>query len=323
MVDTSKNCVDKFSVKDGNKVVRESLIELCGTEKPDYRTFRRNKNEIFEIVETALDEIITSGWGGNDFFNQFVQYKNVNLGDKNEFVVPDNSILTVSKIARGNLDMKTQRIDTGSTFSVVVSTYGAAVGESLLRVISGRLDWSVLTNKLVEAFDNQVKDTFYSTMNASIAYLPAAFKETGSFSASNLQSVVNHVKAANGNAPVVIAGTSVALASVYGTADITWSDGMKDQLNRTGKIGFWRGIPMIEVPQVHTINTFTFKLDDTILYVLPANAKPLCFVEEGQAIIRENSDGQDSLDMSVDYKVVKEFGCSCVFNKLYGMYDIA
>jgi hypothetical protein len=322
MVDTAKGSVDKYSAKDGNKVIREAFIELCGTDKPDYRTFRKNKNEIFEIVEVALDEIITSGWANNDFFNQFVDYRNVNLGDKNEFIVPDNSVLTVSKIARGNLDLKTHRLDVGSSFSVPVSTYGVAVGESLLRMVSGRLDWSALTTKVLEGFDNQIKDTFYNSMVASMTYLPAVFKQTGAFNAGNLQTIVNHVKASNNNAPVIIAGTSVALASVYGTADITWSDTMKDEFNKSGKVGFWRGIPLIEIPQIHTLNTFTFGLDDTVLYVLPANAKPLQFVEEGQAIMVENNDGSNTLDLSVEYKIVKEFGCSSVFNKLYGAYDM-
>lgn len=322
MVDTAKGSVDKFSVKDGNKTVREALIELCGTDKPDYRTFRRNKNEIFEIIEIALDEVITSGWGTNDFFNQFVDFRDLNLGDKNEFDVKDNSVLTVSKIARGNLDMKTQRLDAGSVFSVPISTYGVAVGESLLRVISGRMDWSELVAKVQEAYDNQLKDTIYSSMNASITYLPTAFKQTGSFTAANLQTICDHTKAANGNADIIIAGTSTALANVYGTADISWSDGMKDEFNRTGRVAFWRGRPLIEIPQVHTMNTFNFKLDDTILYVLPTNTKPIKVVNEGNAYIVDESTGENTLDMSVVYKMVKEFGISVIFNKLYGMYDI-
>jgi hypothetical protein len=320
-IDTAKGSVEKYSQKDGNKAVREALIEIVGTDKPDYKTFRRHKNDIFEIIETALDEVITSGWAGNDFFNQFVEYKNTNLGDKNEFDVPDNSILTVAKTARGVLDLRRQRLDSGSTFSVTPSTYSVAIVEDLLRVIAGRLDWSAFVAKVQQAYDNQLKNDIYSAIKGSISYLPTAFKLAGSFTAANLQAICDHTKAANGNADIIIAGTSAALASVYGTADITWSDGMKDEYNKTGKVAYWRGIPLIEIPQIHTINTFTFALDDTQLYVLPMNTKPIKIVEEGNAIIVENNDGNNTLDLSVSYTMIKEYGVACIFNKLYGMYD--
>lgn len=322
LVDTGKKAPEKFSVNDANKAVREALIDLCGTDKPDYRTFRRNKNEIFEIVEVALDNIVTSGWANNDFFNSLVDYRNVNLGDKNEFTVEDNSILSVSKIARGNLDLKRQRIDSGSSFSVPVSTYGVAVGESLLRVISGRMDWSKLVEKVQQAYDLKLKDSIYASIKGSITYLPAVFKQTGSFTSANLQAICDHTSSANGNADVIIAGTSTALGNVYGTADITWSDGMKDEFNRTGKVAFWRGKPLVEIPQVHKINTFDFAIDDTQLFVLPSGTRPIQVVEEGQAIIQENADGANTLDMSIAYTMLKEYGISCVFNSLYGMYDM-
>lgn len=320
-IDTAKNSVEKFSQNQGNKAVREAFIEIVGTDKPDYKTFRRHKNDIFEIIETALDEVITSGWGNNDFFNQFVEYKNMNLGDKNEFDVPDESILTVSKTARGVLDLRRQRLDSGSTFSVTPSVYSVAIVEDLLRVISGRLDWSAFVAKVQQAYDLKLKDDIYSAIKGSIAYLPTAFKVTGSFTTANLQAIVDHTRAANGNAEIIITGTGAALSSVYGTPDITWSDGMKDELNRTGKVAYWRGNPLIAIPQVHTINTFTFALDDTQLYVLPAKTKPIKVVEEGSAIVVENADGTGTNDLSVSYTMIKEYGVATIFNKLYGMYD--
>lgn len=323
LVDTGKKSVEKFSVDKGNQAVRKALIDLCGTDMPDYRTFRRNKNEIFEIVEIALDEVITSGWANNDFFNSLVEYKNVRLGDKNEFTAPDNSILTVSRIARGNLDLKSQRLDSGSSFNVPVSTYGVKVGESLLRVISGRMDWSALVAKVQQAYDLKLKDSIYASVKGSIAYLPAEFKSTGSYLPADLQAICDHTSSANGNAPVIIAGTATALGNVYGTADITWSDGMKDEFNRTGRVAFWRGKPLIELPQFHKINSFTFGLDDTQLFILPSGAHPIKVVEEGQAIIVDNPDGENKLDMSIDYTMIKEYGISCIFNELYGMYDLA
>ena len=322
-VDTGKGNLEKnFSVSTGNKSVKEAFQEIMGTDKPDYKTFRRHKNDIFEIIETALDEVITSGWTGNEFFNQFVDFKSNKLGDKNEFDVPDNSILTVAKTARGVYDLRRQRLDSGSVFSVPVSAYGIAIVEDFLRVVSGRLDWSAFVTKVGQAYDLKVKDDIYNAVKGSITYLPAAFKITGSFTAAQLQTIVDHVKAANGGAEVAIIGTGIALSSVYGTVDITWSDSMKDQLNRIGKVASWRGKPLLEVPQVHTINTFNFALDDTQLFVVPNDTRFIKVFEEGDAIIDENSDGSGTKDKSITYSLVKEMGVSCLFNKIFGAYDI-
>jgi hypothetical protein len=184
------------------------------------------------------------------------------------------------------------------------------------------MDWNKLVEKAQQGYDTKLKDDIYAAIKGSITYLPAVFKQTGSFSAVNLQSLVNHTSSANGNSDVVIAGTATALGNVYGTADITWSDTMKDEFNKTGKVAFWRGKPLIEIPQHHVINTFDFAIDDTQLFVLPSGTRPIQVVEEGQAIVQENADGQGTLDMSIDYTMLKEYGVSCVFNRLYGMYDM-
>jgi hypothetical protein len=321
-IDTARGNLEKnFSVSTGNKSIKEAFQEIMGTDKPDYKTFRRHKNDIFEIIETALDEVITSGWTGNEFFNQFTEVKSNKLGDKNEFDVPDNSILTVAKVARGVYDLRRQRLDSGSTFSVPVSAYSVAIVEDFLRVVSGRLDWSAFVAKVTQAYDMKVKDDVYTAVKGSIAYLPTAFKETGTFASTTLQTIIDHVKAANGGANVAIIGTGLALSSVYGTPDISWSDGMKDQLNKTGKVAFWRGTPLMEIPQVHTINTFNFALDDTQLFIVPNDTKFIKVFEEGDAIIDENNNGDGTKDKSITYSLVKEMGVSCIFNKLYGAYD--
>lgn len=321
-IDTANHKLEgNFSVTTGNKSVKDALQTIMGTDKPDYKAFRRHKTEIFEIIETALDEVITSGWTGNEFFNQFAEVKSNKLGDKNEFDVPDNSILTVAKTARGVYDLRRQRLDSGSTFSVPVSAYSVAIVEDFLRVVSGRLDWSAFVTKVGEAYDLQVKNDIYTAVQGSIAYLPTAFKETGTFDKAKLQAIIDHVKAANGGSNVAVIGTGLALSSVYGTADVTWSESMKDSLNKTGKVAFWRGNPLMEVPQVHTINTFNFALDDTQLFVVPNDTKFIKVFEEGDAIIDENSDGSGTKDKSITYSLVKEMGVSCIFNKIYGAFD--
>lgn len=320
-IDTVKNTVAHYSTAEGSTVIRKAFVEMFGTDKPDYKMMRKNKNEAFEIIEEALDVLIVSGWGANPFFNQFVEYRDLNLGDQNDFVVEDNSVLTVAKIAKGNLDLRRQKLDVGTSFSVTTSVYGISIYTDFLRFLAGRVDWTAFVQKCYEAFTLKINDEIAAAFKGTISSLPAEFKVSGSFVADSLASIVAHVQVACGNKPVIIAGTKIALARIYGTPDITWSDGMKDELNKTGKVAFWRGIPLMEIPQTHTLNSYTFGQDDTQLYILPAGVKPIKFVNEGTAIIKEVSDGLTNLDMSMEYTLIKTFGISCIFNVLYGMYD--
>jgi len=319
-IDTVQGTLVNFSAGQGSTVIRNAFVEMMGTDKPDYKTFRKNKNEIFEILEEALDVLIVSGWGANPFFQQFVEFRDTNLGDNVEFTVDDTSLLTVAKIARGNLDLRRQKLDVGSSFTVTTNVYGIAVYADFLRFLAGRLDWTALVQKCYDAFNLKSNDEIASAMKGSISAIPAAFKTAGAFVADTLATMVSHVKTACGG-PVILAGTEVGLSKLYGTPDITWSDGMKEELNKTGKIGFWRGVPMMVIPQIHTPNTYDFGMDDTQIYILPSNTKPIKFVNTGTAIIKEVSDGLTNLDMSMEYTLIKEFGVSVVFNVLYGMYD--
>jgi hypothetical protein len=79
----------------------------------------------------------------------------------------------------------------------------------------------------------------------------------------------------------------------------------------------------MEIPQVFTINTFTFKLDDTKLFVLPANNKPVKVVREGQSIIVDNQGGQPSADMSMEHTYISKWGVVTIFNTAFGAYTLS
>ena len=42
---------------------------------------------LFDIIEDIVEETLCSKWSNNEFFNEFVEVKNLNIGDKNIFKV--------------------------------------------------------------------------------------------------------------------------------------------------------------------------------------------------------------------------------------------
>lgn len=325
-VDTYRGVVTDYSSQEATDVIRKAFVDILGTDKPDHRQFRKHKNDIFEIIEVVLDELVDEGWENNKFFEQFVEYRNLNLGDTNEFYVEDRTMLTVSKLAQGHWNLRRQKLNIGDSFTVKTDIYGASVYTDFLRFLAGRMDWGKLISKIQEAMKLKMATEIYVSFMSTMNYLPAEFKHTGSFSEEQMLDIIDHVQASNGYAPVVIAGTRKALKEVVGTYSgansFLVSENMKDQLNKNGMLDTWNSIPLLEIPQVHAPNSFDFMLDDKRLMILPANAKPIKLVREGQSMIKEVSDGTTNMDMSMEYKFLTQFGVATIFNLMYGMYEL-
>jgi hypothetical protein len=307
------------------EAIRQQFIELMGTDKPDQRTYRKHVPEIFEIVEVVLDQLITNGSiTSSPFFDQFVEYRDTNLGDSTEFFVEDRTMLTISEIADGHLNLRRQKLDTGDSFTVKTKVYGAKVYGDFLRFITGRLDWAGLVRKIDEAMRKKMAEDIYTNFMGAAAYLPSEFKQTGTFTDAKISDLISKVRTANGYAPVVIAGTLNALKKMnapFASQSFLVSQEMANQINQNGILNVYQGVPLLEIPQVFITNTFTFKLDDDQLFVLPANSKPIKVVREGQSIIEERKDG--AMDMSMEHTFITRYGIATVFNVAYGSYDMS
>jgi hypothetical protein len=319
-VDLYKGSVTKFSATDANKVLREAFIDIMGTDKPDYRQFRRHKVEAFEIIEDILAQTITDGFA-TPFFNQFVDYRDLNLGDENEFYVEDRSVLSVARVSGDHWDIRRQKLNTGDSFTVTTEPFAAAVYADFLRFLAGRIDWTVLVNKISQAFQQDIQNRIYTNFINTIDYLPAQFKATSTFNEADALAIAAHVQASNQNSNVVIAGTKTALAKFTGVEQL--SDGMKDQLNRDGILSMWKGYALLPIAQSHVPNTFNFQIADDRLFFMPSDAKPIKVVHEGTPLIKEVSDGLTNKDMSMEYKFIDRYGVTTVFNAFYGQYHFA
>lgn len=325
-VDAYQGNVVNFSEKETSEVIRKAFIDIIGTDKIDRKTFRRHKTDIFEILEVVLDDIIDRGWEDNTFFNQFVEYRNVNFGDTNEFAVEDKTMLSVSKLADGHWDLRRQRLNVGDTFRVETSLYGVKIYAEFKRFIAGRIDWGELVEKIQTAVNVKIAQEIYTNFMGAMEFLPTEFKTSGGFNAAAMHDIVDQVQVSNNYAPVVIAGTRKALSKITGSMTGNYgsllSDRMKEEINQTGATQMWDGIPLLEIPQVHIPNSFEFAIDDQKLIVLPANTKPIKFVKEGESMIDEVTDHTQNKDMTLEYTFLTQFGIATVFNMYLGAYDL-
>lgn len=94
-----------ISNSEADDVLRNYCFSHLGlNEKSTERDIKRalktpQAREFFNVIEEILDPQISTGWKDNEFFNQFVEDRNLADGDMNEFWANDDIILNVAKVA--------------------------------------------------------------------------------------------------------------------------------------------------------------------------------------------------------------------------------
>ena len=104
LLDAARGEVKDYSAKESNKKIVEKFRAALGISENDRpqaikRAIRANKDLVFALIEETIEEMIMTGWMENPFFMQYVDSKNLALGDENDFYVEDDSILSVSKVS--------------------------------------------------------------------------------------------------------------------------------------------------------------------------------------------------------------------------------
>lgn len=311
-----------YSLDQSNDALRKALIAANGgKDYLDKHDIRDGKcGEVFAIIEETIVKTVIDGIQGNEFFMNMVEYKNLALGDTNEFFVPDDSLFYVSDVARGTQGLRRQRLNGGSKFSVNMSTYGVKIYEELDRTLSGRASLTDMITKVGKSIEKkQYEDIFKKwtaiVNNAGTTYIPLA----GSYSEEYLLELCEHVEVNNGMTPVIM-GTRSALRKVE-TAVV--SDSAKESMYNIGYYGNFNGIPMVRINQIHATNTDDFILPNNQLYIIGVNTKPIKYVNEGTALIVPPTYGRNA-DFSEDYLFINNAGIEVILpDKRFGVYTMS
>ena len=325
-----------ITAADANEMIKEKFrlimgIDETASKKEIRRAINRHKNEIFEVIEDTVDNMLTSGWTDNEFFNDFVEIKNLALGDANEFETEDQSVLTVGKLSGDHWDIDRQRLGIGETYRVPTSWVGLGVYEEFERVMTGRADWNKLVNAIYEAMDAYVNELVYkAVISAGSQVLPGSsqFYKTAALDAAahdTFVTMIEDVQAANRGAEVVIMGTKTALSKLKNLADVNWiaKEDRTDHRNM-GHVGIFEGTRVVEIPQVFAKNDTTTKMvkDDVLLIMPLADNKFVKLVYEGDAMIKEVTDATVNQDWTYEVKYLTKLGVSTIIGRYFGTWNI-
>jgi len=325
-VDGYKGNVEKYSVGQSQDVLRQALVDANnGSTTLNYKDIRDGKCQgLFSIIEEILSNTVVEGLQNDNYFNTMVDFRNVAAGDQAQFVVEDSTLFVVADIANGTQGIRRQRIGAAAPAPIQTSRKAVRIYEELDRVLSGRVDFNALINKVSESFRRKILDDIYSLwVNATaadlggVAYFPAA----GSYDEDTLLDVISHVEAAAGGRQATIVGTKKAIRNLIPSII---SDGAREDLYNMGYFGKFYGSPVVVTPQRHQIGTTSFVLDDDMITIVAGEDKPIKFVYEGDPLMIMG-DPFLNADLTHEYFYSEKYGLGLVLaggNSGIGRYEM-
>lgn len=315
---------DTNAAKYTDQAIREAFFDILGDEKLSWQGWRNHKNEIFTVMENVLTTNLPLAWENSSFYDQFVKKKNGALGDKNEFVVEDNSILVASRFAGNHWSTDRQKLQGKKAFGVATEWIYLHIYDELERFLKGVVTLPEMVAKLQRSFQNEIDTRIYTAFNGAGTYLPAAFQESGSYDRSTMASLIEKVQTA-AQKNVVLAGTRTALANIAEGMDTNLiSNAQKEEFATNGCILSLTGLGVsaIMIPQAMVRGTYDFRVDNNAIYVLPDSEKPIKVYFEGDTRARERT-ATDNDDMAIDTQIQSRLGVATVFSNLMGRYSLA
>ena len=278
-VDSYKGRVEKYTVGQSQEALRQALIEANGgSTKLNYKAIRDGKcNGLFTLIEEILSRTVIEGVQSDDFFNAFVDYRNVAEGDKNLFIVEDSTLFVVDDVADGNQGIRRQRLGGSTETSIPTSMKMVRIYEELNRVLSGRVDFNTFIDKVAKSFSQKILNDIYTLWAGAtaadmggVAYFPTA----GTYNEDDLLDVISHVEAAAGGKTATIVGTKKALRNLK---ESIMSDGAKEEYHNMGYAGTFFGTPVVAIPQRHQVGNTNFVFQDDVLTIVAGDDKPIKF----------------------------------------------
>ena len=340
MLDTANaNFEEGIDAKSANEKIVSMFKQIIGCDEKSTKAeirkaIRKNQQVLFDLIEEVVPNLLQSGWQDNPFFNEYVEVKNIDIGDQNVFYTEDETILSVSKVSGNHWDIDRQRLGKGTSFSVATSWYGIAIYSEYERLLTGAEDFATFVTKLYEAVDRFVNESIYQAFCDAAEKLPGGasgagqWVKTGALDAAakdKFMTLIEDVQMATGM-DVVIMGTKSALMKLEGMQDINWvSNDMKVERNTTGRIGYFEGIRLVELKQGFRLNDTTNRLiNDKQLFIMPTGDNRFVkLVNEGQPEMRQVNDNTTNLDMTYDYRYMFKLGIAVMIGLRFGVWNIA
>lgn len=296
-----------------NEALRDELNTLAGS----YNDFRKNKVELFELVEETLDFLVPRMVA--DAYAQFAETKTFAQGDKPIFKVKGLGRKRAKQfITRVGLAGLYETFKLGDTwFEVKTSAVGGAASIGFEEFLDGRVDFSELIQIVMEGMQELIYKEIAKALIGSINQLPSANVVTSAgFNAAGMDRLIQ-VASAYGN-PTIYCTREFAVGMIPDTGYV--SENMKDTLWNVGYLGTFHGVPVVVLPQTFEDETNSRKvIDPGYAWVIPSdgNTKPVKVAFEGTMHMKDI----DGMDWSKEMHVYQKVGVGVIMTNNICVYQ--
>jgi hypothetical protein len=279
------------------------------------KDFRKNQNEIFQIIEDTANEILPKKV--LDSVKQFAEFQTFGENVTVKFNVKRGKIKAVA-VALGGTVIRS-RIDKGSYF-VRTEAVQNKVYEEFERIISNQTNWTELINLVINSINDYILQKIYACLISLTSKVPTVNKHVeatnDAFDETSFKRIINIVKAYG--SPVII-GTSQAVSAIPMNNANSQAD--MDDLRNNGFIGIYHGTPVVEIEnsfedKENTIPT----LNDNFLFIIPSGQEKIikCATEGGL-----HTRSVQEQDWSMSFETYQKVGVSVFEVNNIGIYQMA
>lgn len=312
----------KFSSADVKATLREEIHKIAH----DYDSYRRNKLDLFEIMQEAYTEVLPRSI--EDFMGSFAEIKTVADGQKAQFVVNRGRRRAKQFVTEVGLSgvYESFRLDK-DTFEVGGKAIGGAAYIDYERYLCGQEDISESLDILLEGYQEAIYNEITKCLLASINSdtRPAKNKHIGAGFDADAMAQLCAVAGSYGNGGVTIFASpefiaamgpdaiglpiygpkTTAAGQAYGYATPVYSPKDVEDIAQTGYITTFRGNPIVKMPQSFTDETNeTLVTNPAVAYVFPNDqSKPVKIVFEGPTRIDDWQHRDRSFEVEIYGKV--------------------
>lgn len=304
------------TVADVNEALREELKAICGT----YDLFRRNKLDLFEIMQETMDAVVPAQV--MQVVSQFAEVKQYAHNQKPSFKIKKGKIRARKFATRATASgvYETFRLDT-DTIDVNTFVIGDAAYIDFERFLSGDEDWADYMEALMDGILHRIYKEIYDELINGAALLGNMNKKetVGSFATADLDGLLKIVKAYGD--PVIVATSDYISEMGDEVLEQAWvTDADKEEIRNYGRILKYKGAPVIELPVSYEDETNTTEVfGGKFAFVLPSSGYKVMMVAfEGNTIVKE----WENRDNSMELQAYKKMGTAIVTGNNWGFNNI-
>lgn len=290
-----------------NETLRREMNEIAG----NYQLYRENKNTIFSLIEETLDDVLPKKVEKQ--YEQFAEVKTFAQGDKPIFKrklsARNRAKQFITRVGLAGVYEVFKLGAAEEVFEVRTSAIGGAAQIGLEEFLDGRADFAELTEVIMTGMDDLIYHEIGEALKGAVSQLPPANRVVAAgFDEAAFDRLLT-VAAAYGE-PTIYCTYEFAVKMIPQEA-WRYTEAMKDELWRTGRLASYKGKRVIILEQGFVDETNTTKvIDPGFCYIIPngADSKPVKIAFEGQTLVDE----RPNYDWSREIQVYKKVGVVCM-----------